>query len=204
MDPSANQPPEFPPVVSHTPGAVLARIAMPFCLFSLFLAMLLAVSSVVLLPRFTRIEVGGVSRDVVALRAYRDDLVAKIKDMEDKRHEYMNTVREPAYRTILEHKRARPEFLRLREDVTREAAAAAEQPDAVHITMLHYQPERGDLTFAGDVRFVGPRSMTVLAEFVDALARLPFVAATTQPSYDRQEDPKTGPHSPFTLTLQIQ
>ena len=57
---------------------------------------------------------------------------------------------------------------------------------------------------SGDVRNVGLRSMTVLAQFVDAVASLPSVASVQRPVFTREKDEDVGFHSPFTFHITLQ
>ncbi|MBI3331589.1 hypothetical protein HYZ99_01370 [Candidatus Peregrinibacteria bacterium] len=183
-------------------GEILRRAAVPFALFSGVLAGLLTLSWFLLLPIFTRIEVSGAQRDVAALLQYRAELQAQLVAAEESRAATLIPERDASYEDLKRLKRERPSLLRLRDQFLSVAAGIVEQHDAVHIRALHLR-EDGTLEMSGDVRFVGPRSMTVLAEFIEEIADIPAVAAVSLPRYVREEDLRVGPHSPFTVTITL-
>jgi hypothetical protein len=73
--------------------------------------------------------------------------------------------------------------------------------DGVVIERLRMDAVTREVRVHGDVRGVGPGSMTVLAEFVDLLRAHPSVHALKAPAFTREDDPGVGFHSPFTLSF---
>ncbi|MDD4319216.1 MAG: hypothetical protein PHW10_02750 [Candidatus Peribacteraceae bacterium] len=191
-------------VPSAPPLPVLLRnIALSVFLFSLVLFVLLSLSYALLLPLFTRVQVGGTPRDATGVRAYQSALAADILALERERDTSVLPLLDPAHETLKGSRRSLPSFEELREDIRRLAAALVPEPDAIHIEALRLRVADRVLEIEGDVRNVGPRSMTVLARFTDELARLPGIASVDSPVFERREDPGTGMHSPFLLIVRL-
>ena len=185
------------------PTAVLWHVAWPFFLFSTVLALLLTLSWVLLLPRYTRIAVGGELRDAQQIRTYRTELTAQIASKEEERRQAVLAVHDPAYDTLKELRRTRTPLDDLRTALEGHAKKIAGKDDVIVFSAFDYDPTSKTLTMTGDVRNSDTRSMTVLAGFALSLKDLPFVAEATTPLFAREEDKKTGFHSPFTITLTL-
>ncbi len=191
-------------VLPHTsPAEILRRIAMPFLLFAAVLAVLLMLSWSMLVPRLARVDVGGRTLTAEEIRAYRVDLAAQIVAGEGQRRDLVLSVQDPAYIALKQSRRSALPVTQLLAELETQAAAGADQPDAVHLSFLRYDILSGSGSLRGDVRFVGSRSMTVLASFVDVLGRLPVLASVTPPPFIREDDPVTGAHSPFALSFTV-
>lgn len=193
------------PPCPHRPrlSTVLWHISWPFFLFSLVLAALLTLSWSLLLPRYTRIDVGGKLRGVDDIRRYRQDLTAQISAKEEERRQMVLAVHDPQYDQLKELRRDRMPLDELTAKIMEHAKTVTGKNDTVVFSAFEYDPAARSLTIRGDIRNVGTRSMTVLAEFSLSLKDLPFVASVTTPSFAREEDPKTGFHSPFVITLTL-
>lgn len=185
------------------PSAVLLRIGLPFFLFSAVLALLLTASWALLLPRYTRIEVGGEPRTVEELKTFSRTLTAQIAQQEEERRKLVLAVHDPAYTMLKESRRSRVPIDDYRYAIAEHAAKITGKDDAVVITTFAYNPSESRMFLRGDVRNVGLRSMTVLADFSLSLDQLPFVASHTIPSFVREEDERIGTHSPFEITLTL-
>lgn len=184
--------------------SVLGVIAVPLFLFGGTLLLFLLLSYWLLLPRFTSVEADGrqLSRSDLAL--FVRDLQAKIADAEMKRSALVTPGREGLHAEMVRRKTAAVSPLRARSDIASTAARMVLQiPDAVHVSALHFSPLAGSLALSGTVRSVGPRSMTVLAQFVDSLRSLPWVSSVTLPRFSREEDPQHGVFSPFAFQLTV-
>ncbi len=59
----------------------------------------------------------------------------------------------------------------------------------------------GILKITGDVRNVGPRSMTVLAQFTEELRSQPFTSEIRHPSFSRVQDKDGNFSSPFNIQI---
>jgi hypothetical protein len=187
----------------RSPAAdILQRVAQPFLLFSAVLTLLLVASSWFLLPRLERVEVTGSVLDVPGLQAQKADLSAQVAVLEETRNRFALAIRDPAYDTLKQRRLSVESFADLQKSLRDAAAAVNEKEDAVHLSSFAYRPEEKTIRIGGDVRHVDSRSMTVLAEFVDALRRLPFVASVETPPFTRDDGPD-GPHSPFAFTLTL-
>ena len=182
---------------------IVERTALPLLLFSTVLTGLLLLSYFLLLPRFAEIEVGGERRNVSELKSYRSALLAEIATAEKERSALVLPTRPAIFKTLLAERRAVPSLVTVRNLVATEAAATVEQKDAVHLSAISIDAPGKSVELSGDVRFVGPSSMTVLAQFTDRLTHLSVFSSVAQPDYVREEDPVIGFHSPFRFTAQI-
>ena len=179
------------------------RIALPFVLFAAVLAGLLLLSWSMLLPRLASIDVNGTQWTAQGLREEKIRLTADIAQAEDRRRTQMLSVQDPAYQLL---KTARTETLSFA-DVRRmlEEHAAKIRGDATIVFQsFAYDVAAKTVTVTGDVRDAGPRSMTVLAAFIEQLAESDMVDHLDPPAFTRSDDPNIGPHSPFTFTAFVQ
>ena len=184
-------------------AAAMGTVAMPYLLFSGLLLALLLMSWEVLLPRFSRVEVSGRMWTVEEVGAHRKELAAQILRLEKEREEEALSVRDDDYQRLKTGRTDRVPLARLLEEVRSRAAAAAGTDAAIRVDSADYDIAGNALTVRGDVHDAGARSMTVLAGFVEALGKSPLIERVDAPRFTREEDPKTGPHSPFTLTLRL-
>jgi hypothetical protein len=180
---------------------VLPRINHAFLLFSVTCAALLGVSSLLLLPRLSRVDVAGRMWNADEIGSERDRLTAEVLAQERERRSLLLSIRDPAYIALKEQRFTQRSVLDIKAALEEKAATLAEGKDVVTLHAIHFKPYAHAITITGDVHSVGPRSMTVLAQFVELVGRLPFVASLRQPAFTREEDPATGPHSPFTFTV---
>lgn len=181
---------------------ILARIALPVFLFSLALAGLLGASRVLVLPRLTRVEVGGSVRQATELQALQASLVERIREEERVRDDLLVPVRDASYDALKSLRRAAPDLALLRGQILGQARAVGPLPGAVELSRFRVVPEEKRAELSGDVRGVGTRSMTVLSQFVAMVGKLPTVASVTQPRYERIQG-SSGPHSPFSFSLML-
>ena len=183
--------------------SVIERVCLPFFLFSAVLAFVTLLLRFVVLPPLLKVEVGGTPRDVSMMRVVRRQLEQDIRNLEERRQEILLPLRDQTFDVLKSREKLSRSFLMLRDTLEKQAQAVSRQPDAVHISMFEYVPQEKQLVVSGDVRFVGPRSMTVLAQFIDSIEALPFVSSVTKPAFDRMEDPTTGFHSPFSVRITL-
>ena len=186
------------------PSAVLLRIGLPFFLFSAVFALLLTASWAFLLPRYTRIEVGGTPRTVEELKGYAATLTAHIAQKEEERRMLILPIHDPAYDMLKEVRRDRIPIDDYRAKVEEHARQLAGRDDVIMLEEFAYNPAAKRIFLRGDVRNTGLGSMTTLADFALSLDKLPFVASHTIPSFIRTEDEGIGMHSPFEITLTLQ
>src|SRR3989338_8119619 len=167
----------------HTPrpavSTILWRLAPPFLLFSVVLAGLMTVSWMFLLPRYTRIDVGGQLRDAAETRAYKAELTVEIATKEEERRQLVLAVHDKQYEALKQDRRDRVSLDNLRKQLTDHATAITGKADAVQWTGFDYDPAGKILKIRGAIQNVGTRSMTVLAEFAQSLTSLPFIKSAT-------------------------
>ncbi len=191
-----------PAIRRPDPALLLRQIAFPLVLFAAVLVGLLTLSSLVLLPRLARVEVGGEVRDAHAMTTRLSTLRAELITAEGKRQDLILAIRDPQYLGLKEVRAGHTSLEQVRSQLQEIAASTVSQVDAIHFSGFAYSLQRGTVTVRGDVRFVGSRSMTVLAEFIENLRTSGHFTSVSTPSFVR-EDGTEGPHSPFTLTLTL-
>ena len=184
-------------------GLILQRIALPFFLFAAVLTGLLLLSWFLILPIFTSVEVAGTTHTVESLRTHRADLLSDISAAEADRSKYILPVHDETYLALRARRDASPSFFALLADLTKVASSVTMQPDAVHTSHVRYTAGDQTIDLGGDVRFVGPRSMTVLSEFVEAAKKHFKAEEVALPRFVREEQEGIGPHSPFTFSLRL-
>ncbi len=135
------------------------------------------------------------------MKQYRSQLTSQIQALERQRDGSALSVHDAGYDRLIQDRQQSPTIAALRGMLAAAAANVTPVPDAVHIGAIDYDETQKTATVTGDVRFVDVRSMTILSAFVDRLRAMPDVRSVTDPAYVRDDDPKTGPHSPFTVTL---
>ena len=188
----------------HSFGEILRRTSMQFFLFSAVLAGLLLLSWYLLIPELTHIEVGGSVRGLRELKEYKANLEAQILTIEHRRNAFLAPVQSNAYSRIKQLKKSRLKYQEIRTQLTDTATTLIpDTKNAVAFSRFRYDSLRNIVELQGEVRNVGPRSMTVLAQFVEAVEALPTVIAVQSTRYTRKEDPEIGYYSPFTLLLQL-
>ncbi|MBI2636172.1 hypothetical protein HYW84_02485 [Candidatus Peregrinibacteria bacterium] len=163
----------------------------------------MTVSWALLLPRYTRVEVGGDLRDTAQIIAYRAALEAKISSQESERRRLVLAVHDPQYDDLKAGRLGRVSLDELRSRLTEHAAKISARDDVVLWNSFAYDPEEKRLRIRGSIGNVGVRSMTVLAAFAQSLKSLPFIAKVTTPRFMREEDRKTGFRSPFDITITL-
>lgn len=182
---------------------ILWRFSWPFCFFCFLLAMLMTVSWTLLLPRYTKVKIGGELRNTSQIIAYRATLEAKISSQESERRRLVLAVHDPQYDDLKAGRLGRVPLDELRSRLTEHAVKIAARNDVVLWNSFAYDPEEKMLRIRGSIGNVGVRSMTVLAEFAQSLKSLPFIAKVTTPRFMREEDHKTGFRSPFDITITL-
>ena len=191
---------------------ILRRLQVPLLLFSLSFAVLLALSWLLLLPRLTRVEIGGSVRGLTELRTYRDRLQAQISDLQDRRRSALLPLGATDYGGLVSAKHDRPSFESLLDGLRAAASETAGQPDgglmggdgsAIRFSVFYYDATGGALSVRGRVQNVGPRSMTVLAQFIEALKANPSFTRVDGVRFVREEDSAGGFVSPFNLSFSL-
>lgn len=183
---------------STTLRALAARSIGPLFLFAAVLAGLLLLSWTLLLPLFTRVEVQGSLQSLKDLEELRSDLESQVTDAAAKREFAMLPFHDARYAALANADESALDFSELRRVLQEKAEAIVDQPDAIHISSITYDAPQKSLVIEGDVRFVGTRSMTLLAQFIEELSKNPLFAEVSLPRFVREDGPH-GPHSPFQI-----
>lgn len=178
--------------------ALASRSIGPLFLFAAVLAGLLLLSFSLLLPLFTRVEVQGLLQSRSDLEELRSDLESQVTDAAAKRESAVLPFHDARYAALANAADSDPDFRELRRALQNIADAIVDQPDAIHISSITYDAPQKSFVIEGDVRFVGARSMTLLAQFVEELSRDPIFVEVSLPRFVREDGP-TGPHSPFLI-----
>jgi len=188
----------------HTFGNIARRTAFSFFLFAMVLAALLTLSWYVLVPELTRVEVRGNVFGISELKSYKHDLESQIFALEGERSSYLLPVDDDLYERLKSLKKDRTKYQELRTAITKVVQDMfPDRRDIIQITNFHFNGATSIAEIRGSVRNVGPRSMTVLAEFVEAIDRIPMIISIESSRYVRQENEDGTFYSPFTIHLKI-
>lgn len=188
----------------HSFGDIARRTAFSFFLFAVVLTTLLTLSWVLLVPELTRVEVGGSVRGLTELTSYKNELEAQILTLEDQRSMFLRPVEHDLYQRLKALQKERLGYQKLRSDLkTAIATLIPNQKNAVQISGFYYNGALHTAEIRGRVHNVGPRSMTVLAQFVEEIDRIPEVIKIESSRYTREETEDRQFYSPFTIRLTI-
>lgn len=181
------------------------RMSQTLLLCTGVLCAILTLSYFFILPHITVVEVAGTERTPTGIREYQEQLQASLLGMEEQRRELILPVQDEQYRALVREKHGTSDLLLYWRSLRSAAAQALpESAESIVFSRLALEPQNGVLTVSGDVRNVGPRSMTVLAQFVNELRAQPWVKALPNPVYQRLSDAGIGTYSPFELRLTLQ
>ena len=183
----------------------IRRLSFSFALFSGVLTGALLLSSHTLLPRLTQVEVEGKIEDLRALRAYAVQLEAEVMQKEQERQKHILPVQDSLYRELMQHKHASPdtaEIFTLFQDIAGEFVAKDNSP-AVLLQHMNFYLNENAVDLKGIVRGVGPRSMTVLAQFAEALKEVDVVQSLHPLQFSREDDADLGTYSPLNIRLTL-
>ena len=180
------------------------RILLSFTIFSFVLAGALLASRTFLLPKLTHVKVAGEERDIQEIRAYHKRLVAQLSDAEEQRMDLMFPIQNEQYRALLAAKQRAPDFLALKDRLQNVAQQFADGgTQSIFFSDMRLRERERLLEVTGEVRNVGQRSMTVLAQFVEAVHALPIVADVQNPRFTRSSSAEKGDFSPFTIRITL-
>lgn len=191
--------------MTHTeslPQAVepLKRILPPLFLFSLVFLGLLALSWALVLPRYTSLDLNGQLIQASDVPAYAMDLEHQITELEAQRDALTVPLRDPLYIAARAHGRM---YVMLEDVENLLSSVLSDTSYSENVVFQTIDIDRNMVTIVGDVRGVGPSSITVLAEFVDALSASDEVTNVIAPPFTRVDDPVIGIHSPFTMSFSV-
>ncbi len=182
---------------------IVDSLGVPLFLFSVSLMVLLLISWAFVLPHFTRFTVDGKELSASALIDERKVLEKEVHAAEEKRDQLLLPVHDETYNALKQMRAGRIAPLDIRRTILLVASQSAGREDVIVVHLLKVDEAAGTVKLEGDVRNSGPRSMTVLAEFVESLRAVPFVASLKAPAYMREEKSPGEFHSPFTIELII-
>lgn len=160
-------------------------------------------SSNYLLPQLIKIQVGGRQRSALELKSYQQKLVADILNLENKRADFVTPLHNSVYSRLLSAKENQYHPLTIKEAVDSLAKESDNAQPVIHINQFQISYQTGQVQLAGEVKNVGPRCMTVLAQFAEELKKMPFVIGVSQPDFIRREDAGGNFYSPFNINLEI-
>ena len=182
---------------------IVASLGMPLFLFSASLMTLLIFSWLFVLPHFTQFGVGDKELPASAIAGYKEELTREVRAAEERRDAFLLPARNKDYAALKQLRGGRPDFFEVRADLLSIAALLGAKPDVITLSLIDMDEKTGIVRLTGDVRNVGPRSMTVLAQFVEALRDAPFVTNLTPPAYVREGESKEKFYSPFSLEFSL-
>lgn len=183
--------------------ASLERISAPVLLFSGALLMLQIASFYLLLPRFMKVPVAGSIVAADEIREKEQNLEEELATLEAKRKEVVLPTHDAAYDELKAKKRSGPTLKSITEQLDQAAALSSDVSDSIAITTVTLSTTDGTVSFSGDVRNVGLKSMTVLATFVEEVERLPIVTELERPAFKRVDDAHGNSHSPFAIRFHL-
>jgi hypothetical protein len=150
------------------------------------------------------VEVGGTVHGLKDLRGYRDGIHQNIVSLEQQRGSFLVPVENDLYSALKGMKDSRLKFQLIRSDINGVIDdVVPSQNNAIIISNFYYNAAANTIEIRGDVRNVGTRSMTVLAQFAERLHMLEEVIDVNTSRYTRKEDDAIGFFSPFTIRLTI-
>jgi len=168
------------------------------------LTALLALSWYLLVPELTRVEIGGTVRGLQELKAYKTDLEGQILTMEDQRGSFLLPVNHDLYERLKGLKDERLVFQKLRKEIRQVIVDLIPgRTDIVVISGFYFDATTNIGEIRGEVTNVGPRSMTVLAQFVEDIGAIDMVTNVETSRYTRQEGENGSFYSPFTLRISV-
>jgi hypothetical protein len=195
---AAPQTPVIPDAEAH--ASLWARLGSGLFLFSLLFSTILGASYFYVLPRLTAVKLQGKTVDLSVIMPYEQKLRAQLEDAESKRNRIVLPVNDAQFEFLKQSAQCYP----LLEDMSAQIAKAADAIGDKAVVFSGFAFDaKGTLSLAGDVRNVGPRSMTLLAQLVESLEALPFVSSAVPPAFTREKDAVIGFHSPFSFSLTL-
>ena len=188
----------------HSFGDIARRTAFSFFLFSLVLTAFLALSWYVLVPELTRVEIGGSVRGLQELKDYKADLEGQIVALEESRGSFLLPVNHGLYQQLKRLKNDRLKFQDLRREIREVIKELVPgRTDVVVLSGFYFDASKNIGEIHGQVANVGPRSMTVVAQFVEEIHRIPMVINVETSRFTRQEGENGSFFSPFTIRMTV-
>lgn len=143
-------------------------------------------------------------RGLQELQSYKSDLEAQILQLEERRGTYLSPVQHTLYERIRSIRNHRMQFQEFRSQMRSiNFNLVPGQFDVVAISGFYFDAASNTVEMRGEIRNVGPRSMTVLAQFVEEIDRMLMVTHIETSRYRRLEDEDGAFYSPFTLRVTL-
>lgn len=191
--------------IPHTFGNIVRRTAFSFFLFAAVLTALLSLSWYLLVPELTRVELQGNVLGIQDLKSYKYALEQQIVSLEKQRSSYLLPANDDLYHRLKSLKKDRSKYQDLRNAITKTIRDMfPERRDVIQLTSFRFDSVKNIAELRGTVTNIGTRSMTVLAEFVEAIDRIPMILSIETSRYTRQETGDGNFASPFTIRLRVQ
>jgi|GEM_PF-839380 len=183
-------------------SAILARVANPLLLFSSSLCLLLFLSWMFLLPKFTGVQrPDGVSMTPRGIAAYTQKLSADLADAQEHRTTLVRAVDDEGYRALVDARTKTFSSLDIERELRLTAARLSEEDGTIVFSSITVKGVQ--VAVEGDVRNVGTRSLTILAAFIDSLGGLSFISNLQRPAFARETLPDGSMHSPFRFSFDL-
>lgn len=178
-----------------------ARFCFPFLVFSLVTLALLAVSRAYLLPQFTRMTVNGQLVTPDDLPVLEAELEQELSIAEARRIAMVQPIRDSMFTMLKAQKSADLPLASVDAFLAEILADRPELLQGIVIDRFRLNARTHEVRLHGAIQNVGPRSMTVLAEFVDRLRAHPSVHALVAPAFVRESASDGSFFSPFSLSF---
>ena len=183
-------------------GALLTKLSLPFALFSSVLTAVLVLSWVFVLPKLTSVEVEGKIQSSMDLDVYVYNLRSQLTELEDARRKFVTPLQGSLYSEMVAQKVDTPMFSLYKSHIA-EVAGNMSAKNSVNLRSMVFNTRTSSLLVSGAIENVGPRSMTILAEYTSLLRELPFVESVVSPSFKRQKNSDGEFYSPFEINLSL-
>src|SRR5688572_2303336 len=110
---------DTPDILRLSPGLVLRRSALPFFLFGTVLMSLMFLSWMLLLPRFTKVDIAGTAYGIDELLSHREELQKALEAAEQERSLHLLAVGDETYQALMQEKLSHTSFSALKADILR-------------------------------------------------------------------------------------
>ena len=191
-------------LVSSGSLQVVRRIGVFLSIFAGTTSVMLILSWFLFLPAMMQLPLEGRSIPSGNFHQYIQDLQGRIRVAANRRDELINPVRDPLYAQLRTEKYSYLLLPSLYSEIQQVAGIVAEgRNDVVLLRSVQFRRGERTLLLEGEVRNVGPRSMTILAQFVDHLRTLSSITSIDPLTFRREHDVTKGFTSPFNLILRL-
>ncbi|MCK5020202.1 MAG: hypothetical protein KAS32_24400 [Candidatus Peribacteraceae bacterium] len=193
-------------VKSISPSAIFQRTSLPLALFFMVFSLMLFLSKSFLLPALLLVEIDGETHSVEELKSYHDRLSLQVDEKKAERKQLVLPMEGTRYIEILDEKHSAYRLSSLTSAISQVAEKISSMQGAekvVSVSGITYSPRKKSLVIIGNIFNVGPRSMTVLAQFIEELRSEPFVLTFHNPKFERKQDSSGKFYSPFNIQISL-